>query len=408
MQHKGYEVEGEDGNFVCAFHTPADAVPFAIAIQEALLQVNWSEDLLSTKWCHEQRTANGELSFRGMRLSVGMCTGNALRVQPCVRTGKMEYYGPIMNHAARVATAAHGGQVRETEALPLLRPLLCHHHASSRSQSLTMAEPPGHVHLQVLMHEATWQALLYNITDYAEEGALFSNMGKHSLKGITKQVYITQAIPKQIQSRAFPPIKTLTTKSDARQYTRDAPVPMELDYYLLGVGAIDEKDVEQQPKPSSKRNSDNKGRSLSDRIPEMAADFHTQAAKAVISFKSAFQVSPATQRLRRAMNLSPKSKLGQVATRAFATQGRQSRANMMDRQASVKTSFKSSGIKSLKRAIASGGEINEVASSEIPSARADSALPVSDDCETLLVGGGTLPPPDEHKPPIVEAWGGDS
>ena len=84
---------------------------FAVAIQEGLLQVNWSEELLSTKWCHEERTANGKLSFRGMRLAIGMCTGDAMRVQPCVRTGKMEYYGPIMNHAARVATAAHGGQV---------------------------------------------------------------------------------------------------------------------------------------------------------------------------------------------------------------------------------------------------------------------------------------------------------
>ena len=45
------------------------------------------------------------------------------------------------------------------------------------------------------MHEATWQALLDNITDYVEEDALFSNMGKHSLKGISKQVYITQVRP---------------------------------------------------------------------------------------------------------------------------------------------------------------------------------------------------------------------
>ena len=111
MQHHGYEVEGEDGNFVCAFHSPVDAVPFAVAIQEGLLQVNWSEELLSSKWCNEERTADGKLSFRGMRLAIGMCTGNAMRAQPCVRTGKMEYYGPIMNHAARVATAAHGGQV---------------------------------------------------------------------------------------------------------------------------------------------------------------------------------------------------------------------------------------------------------------------------------------------------------
>lgn len=107
----GYEVEGEDGNFVIAFHLSLDAVCFGNLVQLRLLDAEWSPELLSLAWCHEQVTADGSVSFRGMRLSVGMCTGNAMRVQPCMRTSKMEYYGPIMNHAARVAVAAHGGQV---------------------------------------------------------------------------------------------------------------------------------------------------------------------------------------------------------------------------------------------------------------------------------------------------------
>eukprot|EP00951_Prasinocladus_malaysianus_P014747 scaffold112383_cov52-Prasinocladus_malaysianus.AAC.1 len=42
---------------------------------------------------------------------VCVSTGDALRAEPSLRTGRMEYYGPIVNHAARVAAAAHGGQV---------------------------------------------------------------------------------------------------------------------------------------------------------------------------------------------------------------------------------------------------------------------------------------------------------
>ena len=45
---------------------------------------------------------------------------------------------------------------------------------------------------QVLMHEATWQSLIDNINYCKEEKAVFSNMGKHNLKGISKMVYITQ------------------------------------------------------------------------------------------------------------------------------------------------------------------------------------------------------------------------
>ena len=84
---------------------------FAVQMQDALMRVEWDEALLKTPWANEQRRPDGVLLFRGLRMSVGMCTGDARRVQPSVRTGRQEYYGPIMNHAARLAVAAHGGQV---------------------------------------------------------------------------------------------------------------------------------------------------------------------------------------------------------------------------------------------------------------------------------------------------------
>ena len=188
QEHKGYEVEGEQGNFVCAFHTAADAVKFSVVIQEELLHVNWSEELLCSKWGYEQRTGDGEVSFRGLRLSIGMCTGNALRMQPCIRTGRMEYYGPIMNHAARVATAAHGGQVGLIGApLPSQSP--------GRVLPEMLAVPSATVSPQVLMHEASWKEIVSG--DGSEiADVLFANMGKHQLKGISKLVFITQARPR--------------------------------------------------------------------------------------------------------------------------------------------------------------------------------------------------------------------
>jgi len=126
-----------------------------------------------------------------------MCTGNAMRVQPCIRTGKMEYYGPIMNHAARVAVAAHGGQV--------------------------------------LLHESTWMELRSDGADLAEDEVLYRNMGRHTLKGISRNVYIIQAISARLGSRAFPPIKTKSSTLES-----DAPVMSigELDDYLAGVGGM--------------------------------------------------------------------------------------------------------------------------------------------------------------------------
>jgi class 3 adenylate cyclase len=40
-----------------------------------------------------------------------MVSGAVLECMPCRRTGRAEYFGPLLNEAARVANAAHGGQI---------------------------------------------------------------------------------------------------------------------------------------------------------------------------------------------------------------------------------------------------------------------------------------------------------
>ena len=49
--------------------------------------------------------------FRGPRVAVGCVTGRVIGLKACTRTGRAEYFGPILNHAARLSQAAHGGQV---------------------------------------------------------------------------------------------------------------------------------------------------------------------------------------------------------------------------------------------------------------------------------------------------------
>ena len=95
-EHEGYEVEGEATNFVLAFGCPAKAVAFATDVQVALVHAPWSNKVLDSTWGCEYRSASGSVLFRGPRLAVGMCTDDAVRAQPSDRTGRMEYFGPIM------------------------------------------------------------------------------------------------------------------------------------------------------------------------------------------------------------------------------------------------------------------------------------------------------------------------
>jgi adenylate cyclase len=111
IETAGYEVEGEGGNFVCAFHSALDALRFGVRLQEELLRVPWDGELLIMKEARAEWDSEGEPLYKGLRVAVGMCSGSARRMQPSARTGKIEYYGPLMNHAARVAIFAKGGQV---------------------------------------------------------------------------------------------------------------------------------------------------------------------------------------------------------------------------------------------------------------------------------------------------------
>jgi len=169
----GYLVqECERGNFVCAFSTPVAAMTFALKLQENSMDVDWSPEVLATQWACEQFAVDCSISFRGPRTAIGMSTASATRVQTCDRTGRMEYFGPVMNHSARVATAASGGQVLVDQST--CSSLLV---AGSQNQSGIL------------------------------KGTIFVDMGHHQLKGITTRTRIFQASTPRFSSRTFPSIK---------------------------------------------------------------------------------------------------------------------------------------------------------------------------------------------------------
>ena len=77
--------------------------------------VKWNEELLK----HPDATVvvNERMIYRGLRCAIGSSFGNAVAKSPCKRTGKAEYFGPILNEAARVAALAHAGQILVTSEL---------------------------------------------------------------------------------------------------------------------------------------------------------------------------------------------------------------------------------------------------------------------------------------------------
>ncbi len=157
----GYEVKTEGDAFMIAFADPRDAVSWALDAQEALVAAPWPDDLLHQPEASAV-TRGGDPIFRGLRVRIGIHTG-APEPRPNPLTGRMDYFGPVVNRAARVAGAAHGGQVLVSDAV------------SPHARAV---------------------------------GATVTELGLHRLKGLSEPERLHQALPPRLVARTFPDPRT--------------------------------------------------------------------------------------------------------------------------------------------------------------------------------------------------------
>ncbi|WP_309889673.1 adenylate/guanylate cyclase domain-containing protein [Archangium sp.] len=105
----GYEVKTQGDSFMVAFSSAVEAVRWCLEAQEALLRAPWPEDLLALSDATVQQGTRGPV-HRGLRVRMGVHLGEPeCRIDE--RSGRADYFGRMVNVAARVADAGHGGQV---------------------------------------------------------------------------------------------------------------------------------------------------------------------------------------------------------------------------------------------------------------------------------------------------------
>ncbi|XXF75446.1 adenylate/guanylate cyclase domain-containing protein [Myxococcaceae bacterium GXIMD 01537] len=111
-ERRGYEVKTQGDSFMVAFPSVDLAVGWCLAVQEALMAAPWPDAILAQPEAAEEGGPRG-LVHRGLRVRMGVHVGEPeCRVDP--RTGRADYFGRVVNVAARVADAGHGGQVLVT------------------------------------------------------------------------------------------------------------------------------------------------------------------------------------------------------------------------------------------------------------------------------------------------------
>eukprot|EP00668_Euglena_longa_P002375 GGOE01002746.1.p1 GENE.GGOE01002746.1~~GGOE01002746.1.p1 ORF type:complete len:1005 (-),score=318.12 GGOE01002746.1:334-3348(-) len=146
QKFKCYEVKTIGDSFMVASADPVAALQLALSIQEALYEHDWEGNALDEVYrrqtdCHLPPHAYARL-WRGLRVRIGLHYGRA-QITFDQTTKGYDYYGTVVNTAARVEAVAHGGQViLSQEAYEQVA-----HHCSTHNVSV---KPLGSVQLRGL------------------------------------------------------------------------------------------------------------------------------------------------------------------------------------------------------------------------------------------------------------------
>ncbi len=175
----GYQMRTEGDAFKGAFASPARAQRWCHEVQRALLEEIWPEEVLQLPAAAEVRDLADRVVQRGLRVRMG---GHVGVPHPVVHptTGRVDYYGPMVNETARIAAAPAGGQVVVSDAL----------------WSMAYREDPS--------------------LDAAVE-----DLGEQWLKGVTEPAHLWQVMPRGLEHRIFPPLKTLGAQRTNLRRPRD-------------------------------------------------------------------------------------------------------------------------------------------------------------------------------------------
>jgi adenylate cyclase len=189
----GYEVKTEGDAFMVSFPTATSALLWCFAVQQALLEVQWPSEILSSVLGQEIYDNDHNLIFKGLSVRMGIHWGRPVCENDPV-TRRMDYFGPMVNRASRISGVADGGQVTvSADFISEIQRCLETYSESDRSGSTGSEEAYD--------NDLVSQAIRRELRSLSSQGFEVKDIGERKLKGLENPEYIYLMYPHTLSGR---------------------------------------------------------------------------------------------------------------------------------------------------------------------------------------------------------------
>ncbi|KAG8773885.1 cysteinyl-tRNA synthetase [Ceratobasidium sp. 428] len=111
----GYECKTEGDAFMTSFHSAPAAFLWCLKVQKGLREIEWSPEFRDPKYLQNLRSCEADRRAGGLSVRMGIHWGAPI-CEEDPNTWRMDYFGPVVNRAARISSTAMGGEVMLSEA----------------------------------------------------------------------------------------------------------------------------------------------------------------------------------------------------------------------------------------------------------------------------------------------------
>ncbi|KHC71979.1 adenylate cyclase [Candida albicans SC5314] len=220
----GYEVKTEGDAFMVAFPSPTAALLWCFQVQQNLVTADWPSEILETDQCCVVSDSENNTIFRGLSVRMGIHWGSPV-CEPDVITGRMDYFGPMVNRASRISAIADGGQIAvSSDFLDVLNSLTVKHNNIKNNVESLIDAYQG--------NENAGMTIERELNALEDLGCNYFKIGERKLKGLETPEPITLVFTNRLKLR----YDIFQKRLDANHSTRVAgTLPVEIIYGLRTV-----------------------------------------------------------------------------------------------------------------------------------------------------------------------------